>query len=353
MRLKAKSGGRGRVVLAVLAFLAIMAFLGAACGASEPAPPESPELYVLSNSSPHVSVIDTDTNRGVRHADIPGLTLWSWNDDNNYYDGQNLWLGMRDPDSDEAEVVALDLDSLTVASRLAIGKEKETIYIGKVALNGVLHVSMQESGRVVTIDSQGRRVLDTWDDVPLHGGVVCDADIATGQDGVQRFYYPTRQGNTVVSLDPETGETIKVFETPDGTTPHMLTTAPDGRVWVQELGTGTTGVYDPVTLDLVGRIPSARGPVISTFTRDGRYAFIGHASDPVVQVLDTATLEEVQRITVGANPSKLAVRPSGDFVYAILTKEASVAVIDTGSWEVIKRIPLGTDSTGIYLRFTS
>ena len=117
----------------MLAFLAIMAFLGAACGASEPAPPESPELYVLSNSSPHVSVIDTDTNRVVRHADIPGLTLWSWNDDNNYYDGQNMWLGMRDPDSDEAEVVPLDLDSLTVASRLAIGKGKETIYIGKVA----------------------------------------------------------------------------------------------------------------------------------------------------------------------------------------------------------------------------
>ena len=185
--------------------MAVLAIVGIACSTSEPAPPPGhAELFVLSNSSPHVSVINTNTNRVVRAGDIPGLTLWSWNDDNNYFDGQDLWLGMRDPDSDAAEVIALNLDTLAVASRLAIGKEKDTIYIGKVALNGVLHVSMQASGRVVTIDTQGHRVLDEWEDVPLHGGVVCDADIATGPDGVTRFYYPTREGDTVVAVNPET-----------------------------------------------------------------------------------------------------------------------------------------------------
>ena len=287
-----------------------------------------------------------------RAENIPALTTWSWNDDNNYFDGQNLWLGMRDPhpDSNDGQVIALNLDTLEVASRLAIGKEEHTIYIGKVTRNGVLHVAKQASGQVVTIDTKSQRVLATWTDVPVNGDAVCDADVATGPDGIERFYYPTRRGDTVVSINPETGETIKVAHTPKGFTPHMLTTAPDGNVWVQESGSNSNAVFDPVSLDLVKRIPAGKGPVVASFSPDGKYAYIGHLTDPIVQVVDAVTLTEVIRVRVGTSPSKLAVDPSGKFVYAILTKEASVSVIDTDSWEVIKRIPLGTDPSGIYLR---
>ena len=130
----------------------------------------------------------------------------------------------------------------------------------------------------------------------------------------------------------------------------MLTPAPDGNVWVQESGSNSNAVFDPVSLDLVKRIPAGKGPVVASFSPDGKYAYIGHLTDPIVQVVDAVTLTEVIRVRVGTSPSKLAVDPSGKFVYAILTKEASVSVIDTDSWEVIKGIPLGTDPSGIYLR---
>ncbi len=347
--------------LSIALFLAIVAL--AACATATPAPtpattapgaaaPASAQLFVLSNSSPHISVIDTATNQVIRTADIPDFTSWTWNDDNNYFDGTNLWLGMRDPETDDVEVIALNLDTLEITHRIPLGKDKLNLYIGKATSKGSLLVGKMQSGQVVAIDTKTAEILATWDE-PVNGDVVCDADIAVGSDGVERFYYPTRKGDTVVSIDPETGEVLKIIETPKGSTPLMLTTAPDNTVWVQEVNSNTNAVFDPVTLELKQRFLTGVKPVVASFSPDGKYGYIGHLQDTVVVVVDTATLEEVQRVQVGTYPQKLAIHPSGKYVYAILTKEASVAVIDTTSWEVTQRIPLGTNPTGIYLRSSS
>jgi len=85
----------------------------------------------------------------------------------------------------------------------------------------------------VAINAKTFPVLNTWD-VLVNGDVVCDADILVGSDGVERFYYPTRKGGTLVSIDAQTGETDKVSAAPVGAHPFMLTAASDGRVWVVE-----------------------------------------------------------------------------------------------------------------------
>lgn len=311
------------------------------------------QLFIFSNGSPHISVIDTKTNEIVRTADIPEFTSWTWNDDNNYYDGENLWLGLRDTDTNDVEVIALNLDNLEVVSRLPLGKEEITLYIGKAAADGILHVGKMDSAQLVTIDTKTFEVLDTWD-VPVgEGGVICDADIAVGPDGVERFYYPTRKSDLLISLNPETGETIKIIEAPEGSTPHMLTTAPNGTVWVQEAASNTNAVYDPVTLDLIERFATGIGPVVASFSPDGKYGFIGHFGDTDLLVMNAETLDEVARIFIGANPGKVAVHPDGTYAYTIVTKEASVAVIHTGLWRVTERISLDADPTGIFLRVGS
>ncbi len=306
-------------------------------------------LYVFSNSSPHISVIDPETNQVVKAVDLPNFTSWAWNDDNNYFDGTNLWLGLRNPDTNDVEVIALNLDTFEVTNRFPIGTDKLTLYIGKATKKGILLVSKMGSGQVVAIDTKAAKVLHTWD-VPVNGDVVCDADIAVGSDGVERFYYPTRNGDTLVSLNPETGEIITVIDEPKGSTPLMMTVAPDQTVWVQETDSNTNAVFDPVTLQLIKRTLTGKAPIAASFSADGKYGFIGHNNDTVVTVIDMKTYEEVQRIQVGTNPQKLAVDPDGKYVYAILTREASVVVIDTSSWKVMKNIPLGTNPSGIYLR---
>ena len=311
------------------------------------------DLIVQSNSSPHISVIDTETNQVTRTADIPDFTSWTWNDDNNYFDGKLLWLGTRDQDTKEVTIVTLDLDSLEVTNRIPIGPDESTVYIGKaLADRSIVHIGKQASGQVVAINPGTFEVIATWD-VPTGSGdegVVCDADISTDASGVERFVYPTRAGDTLVSIDPLTGETLKEVATPGGAVPLMLSTGPDGRIWIQESGSNTNSVYEPVNLELVKRFPSAQGPVVNTYSPDGKLAYIGHFGDPVVQVVDTERLEEVQRITVGATPSKIAVHPAGTFIYPIVSKEASVAVVDTSSWEVTERIDIGTNPGGIFLR---
>ena len=81
--------------LIAIALVSIAVFLFVACTSSElePTPTStaaalvSSKIYALSNSSPHVSVIDSDTNQVVQTADVANMTKWTWNDDNNYFDG--------------------------------------------------------------------------------------------------------------------------------------------------------------------------------------------------------------------------------------------------------------------------
>ena len=354
------------VRLIALGLILGLAVLVGACGSPEPtatlAPTQTPvptptstpvppaaKILTFSNDSPHVTVIDAETNLVIKTADIPEFLKWTWNDDNNYFDGQNVWLGLKYPEDDDAVVIALNVDTLAISSRLPVGKEAANIYLGKATKSGILHIGKQKSGEVVTIDTNSAKVLETWDTVPVNEGVVCDADVGIGPDGVERFYYPTQTGDTVVSINAETGETISVTDTPEGSKPLMHTNAPDGRMWVQEVSSNTNAVFDPVTLELVARIAAASKPVVATFSPDGKLAYIGHSGDPVVQVIDTETLKEVTRVTVGNTPSKIAVHPNGDYIYAIASKEARVYVIETGSWKVTGTIALANNPNGMFL----
>ena len=334
--------------LGLLLALGMLVLLGA-CGGEEPTTDTSSsgastaKILTFSNESPHVTVIDAETNLVVKTADIPEILKWTWNDDNNYFDGKNVWLGLKYPEKDDAVVIALDVNTLEV------GKEAKNIYMGKATKSGMLHIGKQGSGEVVVIDTNNATVLETWDTVPVNGGVVCDADIGIGPDGVERFYYPTQKGDTVVSINPETGATLRETSTPEGATPLMHTNAPDGRMWVQESGSNTNAVYDPVTLELVKRFAAAKTPVVGTFSPNGEYAYIGHGGDPIVQVVDTKTLDEVIRITVGNTPSKIAVHPNGKYIYAIASKEAAVVVIETSTWKVTERIALAGNANGMFL----
>ena len=336
--------------------ISVLALALAACStaprkaAQEEAAPA--QLYILSNSSPHIAVIDTATNEVVNTADVPDFTSWTWNDDNNYFDGVNLWLGIRDKDTNEAEVIALNLDTLEVSERLSVGKEEKNLYIGQAGQNGIIHVGKMASAQVVTIDTINSAVLETWD-VPVgdgEGGVVCDADVVVGSDGVERYYYPTRKTDMLVSINAKTGEVDKIVNTPENNTPHMLTVAHDGTVWVQEASSNTNAVFDPVSLDLIKRFPTGKGPVVASFSADGQYGYIGHFGDTSVLVVDTKTFEEVARVFVGNSPKMLAIHPGGKYAYAIVSKEASVAVINTEFWGVTKRITLENNPTNIFLR---
>ena len=332
--------------IGVLGFLLVLGMALAYAGPSAGRP--RAQVIVLSNSSPNVSVIDAETNRIVATADIPHMTSWAWNDDNNYYDGKDLWLGLHDPDSGAVEVLLLDLDSLRVTRRIPLGTDRVTVYIGKSSRRGFVLVSKHASGEIAIIDRKTFAVRTLR--VPVNGGVACDIDVATPADGIERAYVPTDAGNTVLSIDTSTFKVLRTLPFP-GTRPYMLTAASNGaQIWVEERTGNSVAVVDGATLMLVKQVPTGKAPIVGTFSPDGKVHFIGHVADSVVIAYDTRTYKEMWRAQVGTYPEKLGVHPGGTFVYAILTKEGAVAVLDAHNGKVITDIPLGTNPTGIFIR---
>lgn len=329
------------VLLLAVSLLATLVFAG----------PPSPraQVIVLSNSSPPVTVLDAQTHRVIKTADIPQMTSWTWNDDNNYYDGRNVWLGLRNPDTNDVEVILLDLETLQVAKRIPLGKDSATLYIGKPSRLGRLLVSKHGSGEIAVIDTKTYEVVQTVK-LPVDGGVACDIDLSAGPGSLERALIPTDSGNTVLSVDAATLAVLARAAFP-GSRPFMLTTSPDGRqVWVQERVGNSMTVLNARTLQVIKRIPTGRTPIIGTFSPDGRLHFTGHAADTEVIAHDTKTFKEVWRAKVGSNPDKLGVHPDGTFVYATISREGAVAVINARSGKVIMRIALGTNPTGIFVR---
>ncbi len=350
-----------------LALSAALAILAGACGGgtitpspSASAAPEKDakaEVVVLSNSSPNVTVIDGETHRVLRTKDLPGFRSWTWNDDNNYFDGRNIWLGHRDPATNDAEVWLLNVETLEVTDRIPVGKEPTTLYIGKPTRDGQLFVAKHASWQLAVIDTKTHK-LQKAVDVDVNAGATgkapqwaaCDADSATADDGITRIYVPTSFGTTTTAIDASTGIVLKTMRHPAGSRPCMLTVSPDKKVWVQECDGNANAILDPITLNVLKRIPSGKYPVVAGFSADGRYAFIGHGGDTIVQVVDAKTLAEVKRIEVGTSPDRVAAHPNGRWLFAEISKEAAVAVIDTSTWTVKERIPIGTNPNGIFMR---
>lgn len=352
------------LILASMVLIAI-AVLAACAPSPTPTPQASPtpkaikaQLFVFSPSSPTITVIDAETNDVIRTADIAGFNPWSWIDDNNYSDGTNLWFGIRNTETNDAEVVVLDLDTLQITTRIPIGKETHWLYTGKPTKDGRLFVAKHASSQMAIIDTKTRKLLQIVD-VPtgdkgkpgpgvFGGSVACDVDTATGPDGVERVFYPTWEGDTVVALDSSTAKPLKIVSLPD-TNPVMLTAAPDGTVWVQEAKSKSNVILNPVTLDVLARFSTGEGSAQATFSPDGKLGYLAGGGTSVT-VADTQTRRVVQTVVVGSNASEVTPHPNGKFLYVAVSKEASVAVIDTSTWKVTKRIPLGTNPSFVFLR---
>ena len=353
-----------------------VAILAAACGEGGPesAPggtagevAEAPvgdagEILVFSNSSPHVTAIDILTEEVSRTGDLDGLATWAWNDDNNFFDGRHLWLGTLNPAAGTAELITLDVDALTISNRIPLGSEAEGVFLGKARQDGTLLVSKMAAGEVLTVNTSTHEVTNSFSDVPLHGGVLADADLSIDAEGVERFVYPTGEGDRVVALDPSSGSVLATAESKAGGHPTRLTTSPDGSIWVQEAGKHTVAVYEPSALDLVKRFQTGTEPILGTFTWDGSYAYTGHADDTFVQVVDTAQLRALAHIRVGQTPQMVAVRPDFSRIYAMLTDDQAVAVVYQQDWEANSStitsskentIALESAPVGMFLRMTS
>ena len=321
------------------------------------------ELLLLSNESPHITTIDILTEEIARTADLEGFTTWAWNDDNNFFDGTHLWLGTLDPTAGTAELLTLDVATLKIAQRIPLGDEAKGVFFGKPTQDGSLLVSKMGAGEIAVVDTATHTIRTTFTDLDLNGGELSDGDLSTGPDGVERFVYPTGTGDTIITLDPQTGTVLGTAETKEGATPTRVTTSPaDGSIWVQQPGSDTHAVYDPATLKRLKRFDTGQDPTLGTFTIDGTYAYTAHADSNFVQIIDTEKQILLAHVRVGKGPRMVAVRPDFTRIYAMAADDQQVDVIYQQDWDVNhltittaveNSIPLPSTPVGIFLRMTS
>lgn len=330
-----------------VAFLVLLLSSTLAFGA--PSAPPRAQLIVFSNSAPHITVIDAQTHQVIKTANVPQLGVWGWNDDNNHFDGKHLWLTRRSPETNQAEVVLLDVDTLTLARRIPIGEEQGTLFIGKASRTGKVLVVKFARGELVAIDT--RTFATQTVKLPMDGGVGCDVEVAIGFDRRERAYVPTMAGNTIVVVDPATLQVLQIVRFAEGTRPWMVTATPDGRrIWVQEQTGNTNVIMNSMTLEVIVRVPTAAAPDTGAFSPDGRLHFTGHFTNNVVVANETETFAEVWRAQIGANTRILGVHPAGTFVYATLTSEGAVGVLDAATGRIVTRVALGTNPVGLFVR---
>jgi hypothetical protein len=309
-------------------------------------------VLTFSNSPPHIVEINATTNQIVRTKDVPNLGVWATNDDNCYYDGTNVWLGARNPGTSDVEVFLLNLDTLEVGRRIPLGKDTNTVYIGKGSLRtNQLWIAKHGSSEVAVVDTNTMAVLEIKS-VPTNGGVACDMDVITGPDGIERAYIPTNNGDTTFSINTATRQVETVYEHTRGVSPYMLTCSPDGRfIWVQERTTDGNLVLDYKTLQPVKHVPTGRGAFVNTFSPDGRLCYVSHSQDTRMVVVEAnPPFNLVKEIEVGTNAQVTAPLASGRAVYTIANRESSVSAISTANWAVTAKIQLPENPAFVFAR---
>ena len=175
-----------------------------ACGgddglSSNPSANKTATLYAFSNSSPNITEIDAETNSILRTADIPGLVKLAWNDDGNFFDGTDLWVTARNPEAKTSELIFLNLETLAVSGRLALGSNPANVYLGVGNLHTTmrgdgatqegqvfvgLQGNMDQSGEVVVVDAKTRKIIDRL----AVNQIACDIDTSLGRDGLERVF---------------------------------------------------------------------------------------------------------------------------------------------------------------------
>ncbi len=354
-----------RALRLVLVAVAVMLALGAASAPTA-------HLYVLINPN-RIVEIDAQTNKVLRDATVTlaGGGRWAYNDDNNYFDGKNIWLTTRNNDgaANDLIVVAVNVETMKVTGSFPIGSGDFNPFIGKASKEGILPVATRDLGKIVTIDTRAMKILNTFD-VPLaidpsgkllykkdlppdqtvgEGDVVCDVDVVTLADGREVAVYPTQASELVIAVDLHTGAFVSAGKLAPGSKGNMLSTSPLNRmIWPQENNLKSQAVMDPDTMKVITRFPTAGTPAVNSFSPDGRITYV-NGGGTATTVIDTVNYKVLANVQVGANAAQSVAHPDGKVVYTLVSQELAVAVIDTATWRVTGRIQLPANGNSMFI----
>jgi YVTN family beta-propeller protein len=113
----------------------------------------------------------------------------------------------------------------------------------------------------------------------------------------------------------------------------------------------TLSFIDPETLQVLGTVPTGRGPHEVAAARDGRVAYVANYEGPgdSLSVIDVAERRELRRISLDPyrGPHGMAVTRDGRSLYVTCERSQVVVEIDLATWEVVAEIHPGKTPDGM------
>ena len=162
-------------------------------------------------------------------------------------------------------------------------------------------------------------------------------DVAPAPDG--RIWYTGQRRGTLGILDPRTGE-VREVPLGEGSSPHGVIQGPDGNAWITDGGLNAIVRYDPRTEEVKAwPLPAEFADSnlnTPAFDGRGRVWFTGQAG--IYGRLDPRTDEmQVWRDPEGRGPYGITGTPSGDIYYVSLAGSHLAKVdLDSGEATIIE-----------------
>lgn len=203
----------------------------------------------------------------------------------------------------------------------------------KITSQDRVYVSTQTSNAVSVLDPSSNELLG----IIQLGGKLSETLTAVyrGQSLVHGMGFSPDHGTLAVVavasnaiIFVETASSVVKHVEYVGRAPHEVMWTPDGReVWVAIRGEDYIQVLDGRTYQPTRRVQVPKGPGMTIFSPNGRYAFICSSFSPETVIVDTATYNIVGRVKQASTfCPNIAVTPDGSQVWFTLKDSGRVQV---------------------------
>ncbi len=207
--------------------------------------------------------------------------------------GKEVWTSQMDM---PGSVLVLDLQTLDTTATIAVDHMPSEVTFSADGKLGF--VANEMTNDVSVIDPVTKTVINT---IYVDKGPV---GAWSGADDV--MYVDCEEGQSVTAIDAKNQQTI--YDTPLGFIPGMVTTAPDGSVWVTDGTNGAVVTFDAKSGVKLATIKAGAGAHGIIFAPDGKSAFVTNQGENTVTFIDVASKSAVATVAVGSKPNGLVFR---------------------------------------------
>jgi YVTN family beta-propeller protein len=284
----------------------------------------APKAYVAEFGSDDVAVIDSASNKVIKHIPIPkgahGVVITP--------DGSRVFVS-----SDESSVISvINAQTDSIAGTIPTGKAPHGLAVSQDG--SFVYAAIFGDNQVLQIDTRTLKVAKTLEAPQPH-------NLAISRDNKTLFVAAQQPGKTGIDeIDVASGKEVTFIAT--DTVPRSLNLNPGGDVLTStQYDHSTLQIYSTNPLKQITTVTVGDSPHHTIFTPDGKLVLVCSQQTNDVSLIDAKSWKLVAKVPVGQKPHWIA--PSSDSKYAYVTDEASgqVSVLDLEDKKVDETIQVG------------